>query len=119
MINSETTGKIIRACLEVHNELGPGFQEVVYQRTLALELDKLRLDTVREEHIPVYYKDKKIDKRRVDFVVNEVMVEIKAKKEFDKQDFVQTLSYLKASGFKVGLLINFGARSLVWKRLVN
>jgi GxxExxY protein len=94
----DITGEIIGACIEVHRNLGPGFQEVTYQRALALELQARSLDFVREEKIPVYYKGKQIDTRRVDFVVEDCLVEIKAKREFDPEDYIQTLSYLKASG---------------------
>jgi GxxExxY protein len=103
----------------VHETLGPGFREITYQRALALELAACGLDFLREEDIPVYYKDSKIDTRRVDFVVEGCMVEIKAKSEFDPEAYVQTLSYLKASGFHVGLLVNFGSKRAEFWRLVN
>ena len=77
------------------------------------------LEFGREVWIDVYYKGKKIGRKRVDFIIDEVMVEIKAKSELEPVDFVQTLSYLKASGYKVGLLLNFGASKLEIKRLVN
>jgi GxxExxY protein len=77
------------------------------------------LEFVREEKIPIYYKDRKIDTRRVDLVVEDCLVEIKAKSEFDPQDYVQTLSYLKASGYRVGLLVNFGTKKAEFRRLVN
>lgn len=76
-------------------------------------------DFSREENIPIFYKGKKIDTRRVDFIVEDCLVEIKAKHEFDPEDYVQTLSYLKASGYAVGLLVNFGAKRAEFKRLVN
>lgn len=69
--------------------------------------------------IDVYYKGKKIGRKRVDFIIDEVMVETKAKGALEPVDFVQTLSYLKASGYKVGLLFNFGTQKLEIKRLVN
>ena len=116
---NDETSRIIQACVEVHKNLGPGFQEVTYQRALALELQVLGLDFSREVKIPVYYKGREIDKRRVDFVVEECMVEIKAKREFDDADYIQTLSYLKASGFQLGLLVNFGAKKIEVRRLVN
>ena len=99
--------------------MGPGFQEVTYQRALALELQVGSLDFVREEKVPVYYKGKQIDTRRVDFVVEGCLVEIKAKREFDPEDYIQTLSYLKASGYRLGLLVNFGGKRAQFKRLVN
>ena len=113
------TSRIIGAAIEVHNELGPGFQEVVYQRALALELDAAGVEATRECNVPVFYKGKHIDTRRVDFVVDDCIVEIKACSALLPEHFIQTLSYLKASGFKVALLINFGAKSLEIKRMAN
>jgi GxxExxY protein len=115
----DATGAIIGACIEVHPTLGPGFREITYQRALALELEASGLDFVREEDVPVYYKEREIDTRRVDFVVEDCLVEIKAKSEFDPEDYIQTLSYLKASGFRIGLLVNFGTKKAEFKRLVN
>lgn len=115
----DATGDIIGACIEVHKTLGPGFREITYQRALALELEAKGLDYGREEKIPIYYKDRHIDTRRVDFIVEGCIVEIKAKREFDPEDYIQALSYLKASGYPVGLLINFGSKKAEFKRLVN
>lgn len=115
----ETTGRVIGAALEVHKTLGPGFQEVVYQRALALELEAAGVEFTREVNVPVFYKDRQIDTRRVDFVVEDCIIEIKARSAFAPEDFVQTLSYLRAAHFKVALLINFGAAKLEVKRLVN
>ena len=116
---ADGTGQIIGAALEAHRELVPGFQEVVYQRVLAMEMDAAGLEFGREEWIPVFYKGRKIDTRRVDFVVGDCLVEIKARAELLDQDIIQTLSYLKASGYRVALLLNFGAKKLEIKRLVN
>lgn len=113
------SGEILRCAVEVHKTLGPGFQEVVYQRALAFELEAAGLDFSREVETPIFYKGKQIAVRRVDFVVKMVIVELKAKAEFDPQDFVQALNYIKASNFKLGLLLNFGAARLQIKRLVN
>ncbi len=115
----DVTSRIIGACIEVHKNLGPGFQEVIYQRALVLELQTCDLEFSREVNIPVYYKGKEIGKRRVDFVVEDCMVEIKAKSMFDEEDYIQTLSYLKASGFRLGLLVNFGMEKVDVRRLVN
>ena len=120
---SALTGKIIQAAQMVHRELGPGFQEVIYQRALAKELQAAGLEWEREVWIDVLYKGERIGRRRVDFVVGDatggVMVEIKARAELEPVHFVQTLSYLKASGYKVGLLINFGSPKMEVRRLVN
>jgi GxxExxY protein len=116
---SDVTARIIAAATEVHRVLGPGFEEVIYQRALARELPAHQLEFSREVWMDVRYKGEKVGSKRVDFVINEVMVEIKAKALLEDVHFVQTLSYLKASGYKVGLLINFGAAKLQVKRLVN
>ena len=117
-LHSDITARIIAAAQRVHAELGPGFREVIYQRALELELMAEGLEYSREMWIDVHYRDQVIGKQRVDFFIEEVMVELKARSELLDQDFVQTLSYLKASGFKVALLLNFGAKQLVIKRLV-
>ncbi len=117
--DSATTAVIIAAALEVHRTLGPGFQEVIYQRALAQELPAQGIECEREVWIEIFYKGRHIGRRRVDFVAANVMIEVKAKGMLEDVDFVQALSYLKASGFKIGLLINFGARRLEIRRLAN
>jgi GxxExxY protein len=120
---SGLTAKVLAAAHEVHRVLGPGFEEVIYQRALAKELPAHGVEGAREVWIDVVYKDEKVGRKRVDFVVGDdsgdVMVEVKAKAALDEVDFVQTLSYLKASGYKVGLLLNFGGKRLGIKRLAN
>jgi GxxExxY protein len=116
---SDITGRIIAAAKEVHTNLGPGFEEIFYQRALEIELPDHNLAGEREVEIEVNYKGSRLGHKRVDFVIEEVMVEIKAKAALDDVDFVQALSYLKASGNKVGLLINFGRKWLEVKRLAN
>jgi GxxExxY protein len=113
------TGAIIGAAIEVHKELGSGFQEVVYQRALSRELEAAGIEHSREAKIPVFYKGEQIDTRRVDFVVEDCIVEIKARKEWLPEDFIQTLSYLKASRYRVALLINLGGEKATFKRFVN
>ncbi len=93
--------------------------EVTYQRALAIEFQAHGLEFGREVKIPVYYKQEQIDTRRVDFMVEDILVEIKAKSEFAPEDFVQILGYLKASGIKTGLLLNFSSKMLGIKRFVN
>jgi GxxExxY protein len=116
---SEITARIIATAKEVHRTLGPGFEEVFYQRAMALELPRQGLEFSREVWIDVHYKGQKLGRKRIDFVIEGVMVEIKAKAALEEVDFVQTLSYLKASGYKVGLLLNFGGKLLEIKRLAN
>ena len=99
-LHSVTTSKVIGAAKEVHRILGPGFMEVVYQHSLALELPVYGLEFEREVWMDVMYKDRKVGKKRVDFVIEDVMVEIKAKGSIEEVDIIQTLSYLKALVFK-------------------
>jgi GxxExxY protein len=112
LAKGELTGRILKCAIEVHKTLGPGFQEIVYQRALAKELEAEGLAFAREEWVPIFYKGEKIDTRRVDFVIEDVLVEVKAKAGLEEADFIQTLSYLKASGYRVALLLNFGAKHL-------
>src|SRR3972149_6950087 len=113
---SELTSKIIACCIEVHKTLGPGFEEVIYQRALAKEFQFVGLEFGREVWIDIFYKGSKVGRKRVDFVVEEVMLEIKATSMLDEIDFQQTHSYLLASGFPVGLLVNFGGKTIEIKR---
>lgn len=116
---SAETAHILAAATDVHRHLGPGFQEVIYQRALALELHAQNVSFEREVWIDVHYRGQKIGRKRVDFIAEGVMVEIKAKAQIEDVDFVQALSYLKASGFAVGLLLNFGGKRLEIRRLAN
>ncbi|MCC6549485.1 MAG: GxxExxY protein [Ignavibacteriaceae bacterium] len=119
--HKEITEKIIGASFEVHKFLGNGFQEVIYQRALAHEFRKARLDFAREIEQDIYYKDlaEPIGTRRADFVVEgKVLVEIKAQVKLDDVHLAQALNYLRAYRLEVGLLINFGGKSLEFKRLV-
>lgn len=116
----DITGKIIRCAMNVHTALGNGFQEVIYQRALAIEMDKAKLDFVRELEMPVYYADEEIGTRRVDFFVeNCVMVELKALVQLEKVHLAQAMNYVEAYNMNIGLLLNFGARSLEFKRVFN
>ena len=118
---SEITEKIIGAAFEVHKFLGNGFQEVIYQRALAYEMTKAGLDFSREIEQGIFYKDlpEPIGARRADFVVeNKVLVELKAIIQLEEVHLAQVLNYLKAYRLEVGLLINFGSKSLTFKRLV-
>ena len=117
----DITGKIIGAAFEVHKFLGNGFQEVIYQRALAIEMRKVGLEFAREIEHDIYYKDfpKPIGTRRADFVVaGKILVEIKAITELEDVHEAQLLNYLKAYRLEVGLLINFGEKSVVHKRLI-
>ena len=114
------THKIIGCAMEVHNRLGNGFQEVIYQRALSIELNLNNIEHTREQEMDIYYRDEKIGTRRVDFMINnEISVEIKAIKELDNVHLSQALNYLETYNIQVGLLINFGANKLQFKRLHN
>ena len=118
---SEITEKILGAAFEVHSYLGNGFQEVIYQRALAFEFNRSELSYEREIDQFIFYKDsdEPIGTRRADFVVEDkVLVEIKALSKLNDVHIAQTLNYLKTYQFEVGLLINFGSKSLTFKRLV-
>ena len=118
---SEITGKIIGAAFEVHKFLGNGFQELIYQRALAWELSKAGLLFIREIEQEIFYKElsEPIGTRRADFVVErKVLVELNAIVEIEDVHLAQVLNYLKAYRLEVALLINFGSRSMTFKRLV-
>jgi len=114
------TAKIIEACFHVHNELGPGFIERIYVNALKVALDKTGLLYVAEKEFTVKYEDHNVGKFRVDlFIEDKVIVEIKAVEGRMPKIFEsQVISYLKASGVKVGLLINFGNRKCEVRRLM-
>jgi len=106
--------------MEVHKILGNGFQEVIYQRALAIEMTSQGLQFVREQEMEISYKDAPIGTRRVDFFVeNEIMVELKAVVQLEDVHLAQAINYLEASGMKLGLLINFGNTSLQFKRVMK
>ncbi|MBN2087069.1 GxxExxY protein [Candidatus Peregrinibacteria bacterium] len=118
--HSDITEKIIGAAMKVHNELGNGFQEVVYQRALALEMPKWNLKFSREHEMNISYRGNEIGTRRVDFLIEEcIMVELKAIAILDKTHLAQAINYLEAYNLETGLLINFGSKSLQFKRLIN
>ena len=117
---SELTSKIIGCAMTVHKTLGNGFQEVIYQRALAIELELAGIRFQREFVMPVYYKENRIGTRRVDFLVEEIIsVELKATTKLDDNHFAQGINYLEAYNLEIGLLINFGDSSLIFKRLNN
>ncbi|MEI6222774.1 MAG: GxxExxY protein [bacterium] len=119
-LHSDLTGTIIGCAMEVHKVLGNGFQEVIYQRALQIEMTEQGLHFSREHEMDIYYKEIKIGNRRVDFFVEEkVMVEIKAVIQLEDVHLAQAINYLEAYGLEVGLLINFGAKSLQFKRVMK
>ncbi|HVT86077.1 MAG TPA: GxxExxY protein [Chitinophagaceae bacterium] len=116
----EITEKVIGASMKVHAALGNGFQEVIYQRALEIELEESGVRFAREFNMPVFYKGKMIGERRVDFLIeDEIAVELKAILKLEPVHFAQARNYLEAYNLEVGLLINFGSISLEFKRLQN
>lgn len=120
MIDDDLTYQIIGCAMKVHNTLGIGFQEVIYQRCLAIEMERAGLDFGREVEQPIYYEGIVVGLRRADFVVaNQVVVELKALISLEDVHIAQAKNYVVAYDFEVGLLLNFGSRSLEVKRLFN
>ena len=116
----ELTKKIIGCAMTVHTTLGNGFQEVIYQRCLSIEFTEAKLNFKRELEMPIFYKGYDVGLRRVDFLVEEkIMVELKAIINLEDVHLAQALNYLEAYNLEIELLINFGARSLEFKRLYN
>ena len=106
--------------MKVHSTLGNGFQEVIYQRALAIEMRKQGLGFKREMEMPIYYENIDIGTRRVDFFVDDaISVEIKALTKLEDVHLAQAINYLEAYNIEIGLLLNFGAKSLEYKRLIN
>jgi GxxExxY protein len=114
------TRGIIGSAMEVHNILGNGFQEVVYQRALSIEMKLRNIEHQREFEMPLFYKGFDVGQRRVDFLIaNEISVEIKAIVNLEDVHLAQAMNYLEAYNLQTGLLINFSAKSLQFKRLFN
>ena len=117
---SDVTSKIIGCAMEVHNNLGNGFQEVVYQRALSIEMKLQNIIHEREKEMPLSYKGYDIGTRRVDFFVDKkIMVGLKAVKELEDVHLAQAINYLEAYKMEIGLLINFGGVKLQFKRVMK
>ncbi len=117
---SELTSKIIGCAITVHKTLGNGFQEVIYQRALEIEMRLANISCTREHEMPIFYRDELIGKRRVDFLVEAIIsVELKAITKLEDVHLAQAINYLEAYNLEIGLLINFGEGSLNFKRLTN
>lgn len=117
---SELTSKIIGCAMTVHKALGNGFQEVIYQRALAIEMNLSGIAFNREFEMTIFYREEQIGTRRVDFLVEGIIsVELKAITVLEDVHFAQAINYLEAYNLEIGLLINFGEKSLNFKRLTN
>jgi GxxExxY protein len=120
MKHEDITKKVIGCAMRVHATLGNGFQEVIYQRALQIEMHYNGLAFQREMEMSIFYRDEQIGTRRVDFFVEDVvMVELKAVVKLEDVHLAQAMNYLEAYKMEIGLLINFGARSLEFKRVHN
>jgi len=116
----QLTYKINGCAMKVHNTLGNGFQEVIYQRCLAIELERAGIGFEREKEQRIFYDGVDVGSRRADFVVeNQVIVELKALINLEDVHLAQAKNYVVAYDFPIGLLINFGARSLQFKKIFN
>jgi len=116
----DVTQKIIECSMNVHNSIGCGFQEIIYHNALRIEFTHQHILHKDEVDIPIFYRGIRVGTRRVDFIVNDlVMIEIKACSELLDVHFAQAINYLEASQFEIGLLINFGSEKLQIKRLYN
>lgn len=117
---SDLTKAIIAAAIEVHNTLGNGFQELIYQRSLAIEFNDRKINFIREQEMPLIYKGVDVGTRRVDFFVeNKIMLEIKAIEKLEEVHMAQAINYLEAYNMEIGLLINFGSKRLEFRRVIN
>lgn len=117
---SELTGRIIGCAMNVHNELGNGFQEVVYQRCMDYEMELQLIGFAREYEMPIFYKGKQVGTRRVDFLVEDkICVELKAATKIEPFHIAQAINYLEAFNLEIGQLINFGNTKLEFHRLHN
>jgi GxxExxY protein len=120
MQHQEITHKIIGCAMKVHSTLGSGFQEVIYQRALAIEMKKHALNFNKEMKMEIFYEGLSIGTRRVDFFVEgKIMVELKAVIKLEDTHLAQVMNYCQAYNLPIGLLLNFGAKSLVFKRVYN
>jgi GxxExxY protein len=118
--HSELTAKVIKCAMTVHSRLGNGFQEVIYQRALEIEMNLAGISFHREFEMPIFYREIQIGTRRVDFLVEgEICVELKAMIKIEDVHFAQAINYLEAYNLEIGLLINFGETSLNFKRITN
>jgi GxxExxY protein len=117
---ADITEKIIGCAMTVHRKMKAGYSELIYSRCLAIEFDKINLSYKKELELPIYYDETSVGKRRVDFMVEDkIVAELKAIAELTDKELNQALNYLENHRQEVGLLLNFGAKSLQFKRLIS
>jgi GxxExxY protein len=115
----ELSGRILGAAVEVHKALGPGFLESIYQKAMEVALDHRGIAFQRQKEVHVFFEEVDVGVQRLDLVVEEhVILELKAVKALEDIPYAQLRSYLKATGLRIGLLLNFNAPTLVIKRIV-
>ena len=120
LLFADITEKIIGCAMTVHRKMKNGYTEAVYQKCLAIELKKIGIEFLQEADIGIYYDNTIVGRRRVDFLIeNKIAVELKAVSELTDTHLAQALNYLETNRLEIGLLINFGAKSLQFKRLIN
>ncbi len=121
LIYKDEAYELTGICMEVHNHLGPGLLEIIYKEAIEWELDSRLIQYEREKEFPVYYKGVLLRKRfNVDFVVyDKIVLEVKARETIVNDDIAQVIYYLKLSGCRLGIIVNFGRSKLEIKRLVN
>lgn len=119
LLYKELTGKIIKVLFEVFNNLGPGLTEIIYKRAVIEELERVKLKLATEKNVPIFYKNKKLGYYRLDFLIEEkVILELKVKSAIEPIDEAQIITYLKSTGHRIGILANFGAKKLEFKRFI-
>lgn len=117
---ADITEKIIGCAMKVHSKMGSGYPEIIYSRCLSIEFDRIGLRYKREEELNVYYEDFIVGKRRVDFMVEtKIVVELKTLRDLSNAELAQALNYLESHQQEIALLINFGTKSLQFKRIIN
>lgn len=117
---ADITEKIIGCAMTVHRKMKAGYSEIIYARCLAVEFEKIQLPYKKEMELPIYYDEAIVGKRRVDFLVDDkIVVELKAIAERTEKELNQALNYLENHKMEIGLLINFGSKSLQFKRVIN
>jgi GxxExxY protein len=117
---SEITEKIIGCAMKVHQEMRNGFSELIYSRCMTIEFERIGLKYVQEPELVIYYEEYVVGKRKVDFMIEEkILLELKAITDMGNKELYQALGYLESHRLETGLLINFGSKSLQFKRLIN
>ncbi len=120
LIYPELSYQIIGILFEVYNQLGSGYHEKHYQRAAAAELERCNLSFKEQSFIPLQFKDKRIGRQYLDFLIEEkIVLEIKKGDRFSKRNIEQVFNYLKTAGLKLGIIANFGSKDLKFKRIVN